>query len=109
MNEHIASTNQFIYNVSIKVTLEISDAWLKWMKEVHIDEVIATNMFDSYSFFELLEPSDDESKTFIVQYNTDSESRYKQYIREFAPQLRQNGYDLFGDNFIAFRSIMRTC
>ena len=86
----------------------IETAWVQWMKEEHMDEVIATGMFDRYSLYELIEPNDeDQSKTFVAQYFTDSEHRYKTYIEEFAPALREKGYQKFGDQFIAFRTIMK--
>lgn len=97
----------YIYNVTIKVHPDIEQEWLQWMKSTHINEVIETGMFDDYTFCELIEPADDEAKTFVVQYLTDSESRYQQYIQTFAPLLRQKGYDRFSDKFIAFRTVMK--
>ena len=70
-------------------------------------DVLDTGMFDGYSLFELMDPVDEEGKTYIAQYLTDSEVRYKRYIEEFAPLLREKGYEKFGNRFIAFRSIMR--
>ena len=100
----------YIYNVSIKLIPEIEQEWILWMKEEHLNEVMATGMFDRYAFYELLEPSDDDgNKTFIVQYFTDHEDRYKKYIEDFAPALREKGYQKFGDRFIGFRSFMRSC
>lgn len=98
----------FIYNVSIKLIPSIEKEWLQWMKEEHMNEVIATGMFDTAQLFELLEPKDEEDgKTYIAQYFTDSEERYKNYIDQFAPALREKGYEKFGNQFIAFRSIMK--
>jgi len=100
----------FIYNVSIKLIPAIEQEWLQWMKEEHLDEVIATGMFDRYSLFELLEPGDDDgTKTFVVQYSTDSEANYKKYIDEFSSALREKGHQKFGDQFIGFRSFMKLC
>lgn len=99
----------YIYNVTIKVATEIVEDWIQWMKHEHMDEVIETGMFDHYHFFELIEPVDEEGRTFVAQYSTDSPERYKRYIDEFAPALREKGYQRFGDRFIAFRSVMRSC
>jgi hypothetical protein len=54
-----------------------------------------------------MDPVDEDGKTYIAQYSTDSEARYERYITEFAPMLREKGYAKFGNRFIAFRSIMR--
>ena len=99
----------YIYNVTIKILPAIEESWLKWMKTTHIDEVMKTGMFDTYMFSELIEPLDEEGKTYVIQYFTDAETRYLQYIQEFAPHLRQEGYNLFGNQFIAFRTVLRTC
>ena len=97
----------YIYNVTIKIDISIEQEWLRWMQEEHLKEVIATGMFDSYSFLELLEPNEEGSKTFIAQYYTDSIARYETYIEAFAPNLRQKGMDKFGNQFIAFRTILK--
>jgi hypothetical protein len=97
----------YIYNVSIKIVPEIEADWVRWMKEEHMKEVLQTGLFDQYTLFELLEPVDEDGKTYIAQYMTDSEARYEKYIEEFAPLLREKGYEKFGNQFIAFRSIMR--
>ncbi len=97
----------YIYNVTIKITHEIETDWLKWMQETHMQEVLDTGMFDSFHFFYLHEGDDEEGKTYIAQYYTTNEERYKRYIEEFAPTLREKGYALFGNKFIAFRSILK--
>ena len=44
----------YIYNVTIKIDIDIEQEWLTWMQEEHLKEVVATGMFDSYSFLELI-------------------------------------------------------
>jgi hypothetical protein len=96
----------YIYNVTIKVLPSIEADWLVWMQTIHLDEVIETGKFDSYTFCELIDPTDDEGKTFVAQYFTDSKARYLAYIDEHAAELRQKGYDRFGNQFIAFRTVL---
>ncbi len=99
----------YLYNVTIKLSPAIAEEWMQWMKHEHMDEVIATGMFDKYTLYELIEPIDEEGRTFVAQYSTSSEARYQQYIHDFAPVLREKGFAKFGDQFIAFRSVMRLC
>lgn len=99
----------FIYNVSIKILPEIETEWLIWMKTVHMDEVISTGMFDDASLYKLLDPVDDDGITYIAQYKTSSEDRYNTYINQFAQGLRNKGYEKFGNQFIAFRTILKVC
>lgn len=95
-----------VYNVTVKVTHAIEEKWLHWMKTVHMDEVVATGMFNQASLFRLHDVMDEEGITYVAQYSTDSMQRYQRYINDFAPIMREKGFSLFGDQFIAFRSVL---
>ena len=34
-----------IYNVTVNIDHEVHDAWVAWMKDVHIPDVMATGLF----------------------------------------------------------------
>jgi hypothetical protein len=36
-----------VYNVTINLDHDIHDEWVKWMKEKHLHDVMATGMFTS--------------------------------------------------------------
>jgi hypothetical protein len=96
-----------IYNVTIKVLPEINERWLQWMKEEHIPEIMATGLFHDYRICRLLEQDDQEGPTYTVQYFTDTLENYQTYLQEYAPLLRQKSFDRFGDQFLAFRTVMQ--
>ncbi|MFY7965640.1 MAG: DUF4286 family protein [Chitinophagaceae bacterium] len=58
----------FIYNVTIKLNWSIHEAWVKWMKEQHLNDVMATECFTKYQFTRLLEIDEDEGPTYCIQY-----------------------------------------
>ena len=97
----------FIYNITIKVDNEIVQQWLRWQKEVHIPEIMATNLFMDNKIFKLLEHDDTDSSTYVLQYFTDKKENYNRYINEYAPALREKALERWGDNFIAFRTLMQ--
>ena len=97
----------FIYNVTIKVQQAIKDEWLNWLKEEHIPEMINTGCFTNATVLQLLEIDDSEGPTFAIQYQAESKALYNQYIEKFAGIMRQKSFDKWGDNFIAFRSLMQ--
>ena len=97
----------FIYNVTIKVHESIHTVWLQWLKEVHVPEVLATNCFTKATIVRLLEIDDSEGPTYAIQYYANTKEHYEKYIEEFAPSMRQKLVDKWGDQFIAFRSLMR--
>ncbi|MFM7646432.1 MAG: DUF4286 family protein [Sphingomonadales bacterium] len=96
----------YIYNVTIKVTHAIAADWLRWLRQEHIPEMIATGCFDKATLLQLVENTDEEGLTYAVQYRAVHRVDYDQYVAEFAPQMRQKGLDKWGDNFIAFRTLM---
>ena len=96
-----------IYNVTIKVERSIADNWLQWLKEEHIPDVIRTGCFTHAVILRLLEVDETEGPTFAVQYFAESKALYNNYIQNPASAMRQKGYEKWGDQFIAFRSVMQ--
>ncbi|MBX2931557.1 MAG: DUF4286 family protein [Chitinophagaceae bacterium] len=97
----------FIYNVTIKIEPSIQEAWIAWMQNIHIPEVIATKCFTHYQFVQLLEVDETDGITYAVQYYAESKANYNRYIEHYAPQLREAGFKAWGNKFIAFRSLMQ--
>ncbi len=96
-----------VYNVTTKITPSIEKDWLQWIKNVHMPEVIQTKCFTSASILQLLETDETEGCTYVVQYFAESKSMYNNYIEKFAPLMRQKNFDKWGNQFIAFRSVMQ--
>lgn len=96
-----------VYNVTIKITNAIHNEWLQWLKEEHIPEVLQTVCFTHATVLRLLEIDDAEGPTFTVQYFAESKRLYNNYIENYAPIMRQKNFDKWGDQFIAFRSVMQ--
>lgn len=96
-----------IYNVTVKVEAGIADAWLEWLLNEHIPEIMATECFSDYKVVRLLEVDDTEGPTYAIQYHADSKALYNHYIIKHAEEMRQKSYDKWGERFIAFRSVMQ--
>lgn len=96
-----------IYNVTVKVALNIVDKWKQWMIDIHLPEMMKTGKFNSYRMCTLEQVTDeDDATTFVVQYECNSLADYESYIAEYADAMRQDGINRFGNQFIAFRTIM---
>lgn len=96
----------FIYNVTVKLDHGIHEAWLKWMNEVHIPDVMKTGCFEKFVFVRLIDIDDSEGPTYAVQYYAVSRAQYNRYIDLYAARLRKDATDKWGNNFIAFRTLM---
>lgn len=95
-----------IYNVTTKVSWQIHEAWVKWMKEKHIPDVMGKGCFTEYRFARLLETDETEGPTYTTQYYAESKEPYERYIEMHAPSLRKDAFDTWGDQFMGFRSLM---
>jgi hydroxyethylthiazole kinase-like sugar kinase family protein len=96
-----------IYNVTTKVDGSIQNNWVEWAKNEHIPEIIATGCFSSATLAQLLETDDTDGPTYTIQYHAESKALYNLYIEKFAVTMRQKAFDKWGNQFIAFRSLMQ--
>ncbi|MCH5715253.1 DUF4286 family protein [Niabella hibiscisoli] len=95
-----------IYNITNKVSHHIHSEWLAWMKTHHIPAVLATGCFLKAVLLRLKGVDDEEGPTYAVQYHAASEADYERYLSDFSTGLRQESLNKWGDQFIAFRTIM---
>lgn len=95
-----------IYNVTVKVDHSIAAAWLAWLKEEHIPDVISTGCFTHAVIFHLVESDDAEGITYAVQYHTGTKTLYEQYMAGHAEEMRKKAADRWGNRFISFRTVL---
>ena len=95
-----------VYNITTKILPHIEEQWLQWQTHEHIPEIMATGLFDAFKKYRLLEQDDTEGITFTIQYFTSSRQRYQQYVDRFAASLRKKAIEKWGDQSIAFRTVM---
>jgi len=95
-----------VYNVTTKVTWRIHEAWLQWMQDIHVPEILGTGCFDKHQILRLLETDEEEGPTYAFQYYTISKAQYNRYIELYAAGLKQQVFDKWGNEYFAFRSLM---
>jgi hypothetical protein len=95
-----------IYNVTVKVEDEIADMWLNWLLNEHIPVIMQTNCFVDYRVVRLLEVDDSEGPTYAIQYYAQSKADYNRYIEIHSSEMRRLSFEKWGEQFIAFRSVM---
>lgn len=93
-----------IYNVTINIAKSEEHKWLHWMRTKHINDVLETGKFISAKLIKVLVEDDLETETYTIQYTTDSREKLDDYYKNFAPKLRQEGQQLFGDKMLGFRT-----
>ena len=96
-----------IYNVTIKVEHAIAEKWLHWLKEEHILDVIATTCFSKATILHLIETDESDGITYAIQYQTETKELYNHYIEKFSDKMRKKATDKWGNQFIAFRTLLK--
>jgi hypothetical protein len=95
-----------IYNVTVKTNHSIAAEWLDWLKQEHIPDMLATNCFTHANVLRLLDTDESDGVTYAVQYFAEDKAAYDQYMEKYAITMREKGTGKWGNNFVAFRSLL---
>jgi Domain of unknown function (DUF4286) len=98
---------EIVYSVTVKPDQDIELAYVDWLKNEHIDEVVATGCFDSARFYKILAEDERDGASYNIQYTTTDMTRYFNYINDHAPLMRSKGKEKFGEKFHAFRTVLK--
>lgn len=93
-----------IYNVTLHVEDAACEAWVAWMQNTHIPEVLATGKFREARLCRVLTEGSQGGSSYAVQYLATDREMLQRYYREDAPRLRQALADRFGELVVAFRT-----
>ena len=96
----------FIYNVTINIADECHTDWVKWMKEIHIPEVMKTACFIDSQILKVLYV-EDEGHTYSIQYKFLEMADIEKYQKEFAPALQADHTKKFEGKYAAFRTLLQ--
>ena len=96
----------YTYNITALVNHSILEDWVQWQKEINIPEIMASNCFSGFRFSRLLDHDETEGKTFVIQLFSDSKSDYLNFIENFDKELRKKAFDKWGNDFVAFRTLL---
>ena len=77
-----------LYNVTINIDYDVHDEWLKWMKEVHVPDVINTRLFLNARICRI-HAEEEGGKSYSIQYLLKNMKDYELYQKEFSSKLQQ--------------------
>ncbi|MDB5263299.1 MAG: hypothetical protein JWQ14_2582 [Adhaeribacter sp.] len=96
-----------LYNVTISIDNAVASEWLKWMKETHIPEVMATTYFVKFQICKMLsEEADTGGVTYAIQYFCRNMDDFEEYQRDYAPTLQAKQLQRYPNQFVAFRTLL---
>ena len=93
-----------IYNVTTNIEVSAHDAWLRWMQETHIPDVLATGKFLNAKMSRVLVEEEMGGLTYSVQFTTVDRETLQKYYQEDAPRLRKDALKRFPNLFVSFRT-----
>ena len=97
--------NEVFYNVTVSLDPSIEQDWLLWMKDIHIPEVLATGMFLQSKILRI-HGFEENGVTYAIQYRLASMDLLNKYQAEFAPALKADHFNRYGEKAIAFRTVL---
>lgn len=95
-----------IYNVTVKIDIEIHTDWLHWMKTVHIPDVMHTGRFTSFQIARVISNDEADGISYAVQYLCPDMKTLHQYTIHDAPSLQKKHMERFEGKFVAFRTLL---
>ncbi len=93
------------YIVSVSVPNNRAVEWETWMKEKHIDDVMATGKFISAQLSRIHFPESDTHCGFSTLYIAENMDEYNDYRVNFAPALQADHAAIFGTSVSASRIV----
>ena len=94
-----------LYNVTVSIDYDVHQNWLKWMKEVHIPNVLATGLFIENKIAKI-HAEEEGGVSYSIQYLLKSWDNYHNYIDNFSLELQKEYHTKFGNKSVAFRTIL---
>lgn len=94
-----------IYSVTVKIEHSIEKDWVKWMREVHIADVMKTGLFKEYRMSKVM-VQDPDGVNYSIQYLCPSEAQLNTYLNEHAKGLQEKHTARYKDKFVAFRTLL---
>jgi hypothetical protein len=97
----------FIYNITMQVEWSIHEAWLQWMLDIHIPEILGTGYFTKHQFVRLIEIDETEGPTYALQLYTENKENYDRYMEICSATQMQEQTALWANSVVSFSTLMK--
>lgn len=94
-----------LYNVTVIIENDVHDDWLRWMKEQHIPDVMATGLFIENKIARIL-AEEEGGTSYSIQYLLRNMEDYETYQQQHAPRLQAEHSERYNGKFGAFRTLL---
>ena len=94
-----------LYNITVSVDYDVHQDWLKWMKEVHIPDVLKTGLFVENKVAKI-HSEEFGGASYSIQYLLKSWEDYNNYKNNYASKLQKQYLLKFANKSVAFRTVL---
>lgn len=98
--------SKVLYNVTVKISHEVHDEWLKWMLDVHIPEVMKLGKFHSYRLQRIIGDDTEDGQSYAIGYVAGSMAEIHTYQVRHATTLQEAHQKKYNGHYAAFRTLM---
>ena len=95
-----------LYNVTVKIDLDIESIWLPWIKENFIKKILATDLFFESKIFRLLNEPDPDGITYALQFYANSISEVDIFLNTYAHEIVDRHRIEFKNKHVAFMTLL---
>ncbi len=94
-----------IYSVACTVSKEIAEDWKKLFLEKHLNDVVNTGCFKSWTFRKVISQVEVDTVTFVSEYLCENQETLDHYNQNFAAKLKAEVGELFGGKYTCKRTL----
>ena len=94
-----------VYNVTVSIDPSIEKDWLRWMRESHIPDVMATGHFRDSKLCRV-KGEEQGGLTYAITYTALSQKDYDEYQKNHSPRLQREHSLRYEGRFAAFRTLL---
>lgn len=95
-----------IYNITTLVSWPIHEDWKEWMMNVHIPQLVSTQLFTHHRMVRLLEINEEEGPTYALQLYISNMANFNVYREKHLDEFRKKVQNEWGDHATSFASLM---
>jgi hypothetical protein len=96
-----------IYNTTFQVAWQVHEAWLQWMLDIYMPEILGTGCFVKHQLVRLLETDETDGPVYAVQYYSVSIEDYKRFVTLYEQRFKQEENKKWNGGTFSFSSLMQ--
>ncbi|GAA4309471.1 DUF4286 family protein [Nibribacter koreensis] len=95
-----------LFNETVSIENSVAEAWLQWMQETHVPEIMATTFFIKFQIAKVMEDEDNGGTTYAVQYYARHMDDLLEYHRDHDKTMQGKMQAKFAGQYAAFRTVL---